>query len=344
MSDKYLIVGLGNPGRKYADTRHNIGFSVIDALAERHHLGVFTGERKALTTDGTINGKRVLLAKPQTYMNLSGEAVRALVDYYNIDLERVIVVHDDLDLPLGTLRLRQSGGHGGQNGIRNIIKHLGTKDFSRLRVGIGRPPGRMSAKDYVLQKFSGDDEILAAQVVDAALDALETWLARGIQVAMSQYNGDISDPGTSADPDPKELLHVAERAHEMSPADPEPLKRLIQLYRQLNQPDDLARAHLELGEIYRNEGNLKGMVYEYEQAAKVRPVLIEVREEIARAYENDLDQPKRAAQTWLKLADYHRKQNAMRAALSAVEEALRLRPGSQNAQQLQMALRDEITQ
>ncbi len=344
MSDKYLIVGLGNPGRNYADTRHNIGFRVIDALAERHHLSVFTSERKALTTDGTINGKRVLLAKPQTFMNLSGEAVRALADYYNIAIERVIVVHDDLDLPLGTLRLRQSGGHGGQNGIRNIIQHLGTKDFSRVRVGIGRPPGRMSAKDYVLQSFSGDDEILAAQVVDAALDALETWLERGIQVAMSHYNGDISDPGTSADPDSKELLHIAERAHELNPSDPEPVKRLIQLYRQLNQPDDLTRAHLELGEIYRKDGNFKGMIYEYEQAAKIRPELIEVREEIARAYENDLDQPKRASQTWLKLAEQHRKENAMRAALGAVEEALRLRPNSQKAQQLQMTLRDDITQ
>jgi tetratricopeptide (TPR) repeat protein len=202
----------------------------------------------------------------------------------------------------------------------------------------------MSAKDYVLQKFSGDDEILAAQVIDAALDAIETWLERGIQVAMSQYNGDISDPGTSADPDPKDLLHVAERAHELNPSDPEPVKRMIQLYRQLNKPDDLARAHLELGEIYREQGNLKGMVYEYEQAVNVHPILIEVREEIARAYENDLDQTKRAAQTWLKLAEYHRKKDNMQQALKAVDEALRLRPNSQKAQQLQMTLRDEITQ
>ena len=116
MSSKYLIVGLGNPGRDYAQTRHNVGFWVVDELAKRHALPAFSSERKALATDGLIKERRVLLVKPQTYMNLSGEAVRSLLDYYKIDTAQLIVVHDDLDLPLGTLRLRQTGGHGGQNG------------------------------------------------------------------------------------------------------------------------------------------------------------------------------------------------------------------------------------
>ncbi|MCA9896488.1 MAG: aminoacyl-tRNA hydrolase, partial [Anaerolineae bacterium] len=150
MSDKYLIVGLGNPGRQYQNTRHNVGFWVVAELARRHNLSSPKSERKSYVLDGTIAGKRVIAAMPQTYMNLSGEAVRALVDFYKIPLENIIVVHDDLDTPLGTLRLRQTGGHGGQNGVRNIILHLGTQEFARVRFGIGRPNGKMTARDYVL--------------------------------------------------------------------------------------------------------------------------------------------------------------------------------------------------
>lgn len=195
MSERYLVVGLGNPGKDYAQTKHNVGFWTIDELARRHGYTFGSkAERKALTSDGLIAGKRVLLAKPQTYMNLSGEAVRQLVDFYKIELENVIVISDDLDLPLGTLRLRKDGSHGGQNGVRSIIQHLGTQNFARVRLGIGRPPGKMPAAAYVLQGFKGDDEITMRQVVDRAASAVEIWLREGIDLAMTRSNGSILEP------------------------------------------------------------------------------------------------------------------------------------------------------
>lgn len=194
MTDFYLIIGLGNPGKEYAETRHNVGFRVVDELARRYGLTFGKKERKAVVASGLILGKKVILAKPQTYMNLSGEAVRALVDFYKVDLPHILVVSDDLDIPLGTLRLRKSGSAGGQGGLKSIIQHVGTTDFNRLRFGIGRPPGRMGAKDYVLQTFRGDDAILAAQVVDRAASAVETWLTDGIELAMTRYNGSVDDP------------------------------------------------------------------------------------------------------------------------------------------------------
>ncbi|MBI5666704.1 MAG: aminoacyl-tRNA hydrolase [Chloroflexi bacterium] len=194
MTDFYLIIGLGNPGKGYADTRHNVGFRVVDELARRYGLTFGRKERKAVVASGVILGKRAILAKPQTYMNLSGEAVRALVDFYKVELSRLLVISDDLDIPLGTLRLRKSGSAGGQGGLKNIIQHLGTQDFNRLRFGIGRPPGRMQPKDYVLQAFKGDDVILAAQMVDRAASAVEVWLTEGIEIAMTRYNGSVDEP------------------------------------------------------------------------------------------------------------------------------------------------------
>ncbi len=194
MTDWHLIIGLGNPGREYDDTRHNVGFRVVDELARRHQLTFGKKERKAVAATGVILGKKVILAKPQTYMNLSGEAVRALADFYKVELARILVIADDLDIPPGTVRLRKSGSAGGQGGMKNIIQHLGTQDFSRLRFGIGRPPGKMQAKDYVLGVFKGDEAILAAQMVDRAADAVETWLREGIEIAMTRHNGSIDDP------------------------------------------------------------------------------------------------------------------------------------------------------
>ena len=198
---KHLIVGLGNPGAKYAKTRHNVGFWVVDDLARRHGFGGERSEKRALARDGSIHGARVKLAKPQTYMNRSGESVRALLDFYDISLERLLVIHDDLDTPFGSIRLRKSGGHGGQNGLRSIIQHLGSRDFARLRFGIGRPPGRMSPVDFVLQPFKGDAAIQADEVVGRAADAVECWLVDGIEVAMSRFNGDGSpaNPAPTAD-------------------------------------------------------------------------------------------------------------------------------------------------
>ncbi|MBA3868269.1 MAG: aminoacyl-tRNA hydrolase [Chloroflexota bacterium] len=204
MTDWYLIVGLGNPGKEYEDTRHNVGFRVADELARRYSLAFGKTERKAQAASGTIKDKKVILAKPQTFMNLSGEAVRSLVDFYKVELDHILVVADDLDIPLGTVRLRQSGGAGGQNGIKNIIQHLGTPDFNRLRFGIGRPPGKMQARDYVLGPFKGEDAILASQVIDRAADAVETWLTEGIDLAMTRHNGNIDEPKPTPAKAPRE--------------------------------------------------------------------------------------------------------------------------------------------
>lgn len=191
MTDRYLIVGLGNPGRKYSRNRHNTGFMTIDRAAERHGIRFGKLQSKAAVATGRMAGRNVLLAKPQGYMNNSGQPVRSLVDFYKIPVDRLIVVYDDLDLPSGTVRLRPEGGSGGQNGMRDVIQHLGTREFARLRMGIGRPPGRMDPVDYVLQDFSKDEWEVMQVALDTAVDALETWLADGIQLAMSRYNGPV---------------------------------------------------------------------------------------------------------------------------------------------------------
>jgi len=210
MTDWYLIVGLGNPGKDYEDTRHNVGFRVMDELARRYELTFGKTERKAQVASGTIKNKKVILAKPQTYMNLSGEAVRSLVDFYKVEVTNILIVADDLDIPLGTVRLRQSGSAGGQNGIKSVIQHLGTQDFNRLRFGIGRPPGKMQAKDHVLSAFKGDDAILASQVIDRASDAVETWLTDGIELAMTRHNGDIDQPKATPKPATREKRKTLE--------------------------------------------------------------------------------------------------------------------------------------
>ena len=193
MTNKYLIVGLGNPGKKYANTRHNVGFWTIDEIARRWNITGEKSERRAVTLDGVIRDKRVLLAKPQTYMNNSGQAVRALADFYKIDVENTIIIYDDLDTPFGTLRLRLKGSAGGQKGMKSVIQHLGTSEISRVRIGIGRPPGRMDPAAYVLKPFVGDDEISARIMVDRASDAVETWLKAGIDIAMNKHNGSTED-------------------------------------------------------------------------------------------------------------------------------------------------------
>jgi PTH1 family peptidyl-tRNA hydrolase len=184
----YLIVGLGNPGRKYARNRHNVGFMVVDRLAI--HLGVkFTRmEFKALVAKETYQGKRLILAKPQTFMNDSGKAAGALLNFYKLAHENLLVVYDDVDLPLGVLRLRPAGGSAGQKGMRSIIERLGVETFPRLRVGIGRPPGRMEAADYVLQDFSKAETEILGQLLDFAVEATLTAITQGIDKAMNQFN------------------------------------------------------------------------------------------------------------------------------------------------------------
>ncbi len=191
-----LIVGLGNPGSEYADHRHNIGFQILQALAGMHGLS-FTRHKKARArvAEGQIRGRPVLLAKPQTFMNLSGRSVRRLSHEREIPPDRVLVVCDDLDLPLGRLRIRSKGGSGGQKGLRSIIDSLDSQDFARLRVGIGRPSGGVDPTEYVLQPFADEEKILLAETVHRAVEAVESWLADGIVVTMDRFNR----PPTSAD-------------------------------------------------------------------------------------------------------------------------------------------------
>ncbi len=205
MSERYLIVGLGNPGREYEKTRHNIGFRCVDAIAAAYGISVTRRQAHAFLGDGLIAEQRVLLAKPQTYMNLSGEAVRALVDFYKIPLENLLVISDDMDIPLGTLRIRQKGGAGGQKGLKSIMEHLGTQEFARLRVGIGRPPGRMEPTDYVLQDFESADQILVIETLDRVVKSIDTWLRFGVAIMMTRHNGTAEESARNAGSLPESL-------------------------------------------------------------------------------------------------------------------------------------------
>ena len=187
---EWLVVGLGNPGPKYEWTRHNVGFLVIDQLADRENLPVQRLKHKALTNTALIGGKPVLLMKPTTYMNLSGEAVRQAVDFYKVAPDHVLVVSDDTALAVGRLRIRRGGSAGGHNGLKNIILHLGTDQFPRLRVGVGeKPHPDYDMADWVLGKFQGEDKKAIDQAVKRAADAVECILAEGIDRGMSRFNG-----------------------------------------------------------------------------------------------------------------------------------------------------------
>lgn len=189
--DKFLIVGLGNTGRKYQRNRHNVGFMVVDRLAGLHGISVNRVQNKSLVGNGRIAQQSVILAKPQTMMNLSGDAVGPIANYYNIAPANVLVIYDELDLPFGTIRLREKGGAGGHNGMKSIINHLGN-DFPRLRLGIGRPPGRMPPAAYVLQDFGKDDAPVVVELIDTAVQAVTTFLTDGIDLAMSRHNKNIN--------------------------------------------------------------------------------------------------------------------------------------------------------
>lgn len=193
MSNIKLIVGLGNPGPRYARNRHNIGFQCIDLLARRHHVEMNRIQLRAAVGDGWVSRRderrKMILAKPLTYMNASGEAIGPLMRFYQLEPDDLIVVHDDIDLAAATLRLRRNGGSGGQNGIKSIIQHVGSQDFHRVRVGIGRPPGRMDPADYVLQDFAPAEEESIAVLREKVCDALECWMFEGIDAAMNHFNG-----------------------------------------------------------------------------------------------------------------------------------------------------------
>ena len=185
---QFIIVGLGNPGRAYRETRHNIGFTLVNHLAERLGVEFTRMESNSLVTKGTYAGHQLILAKPITYMNLSGQAVRSLVRFYKIPLDKLLICYDDVDLPLGTLRMRPDGGAGGHKGMQSIIEQLGNQGFPRLRIGIGRPPGRKTAASYVLDDFSPDETEFLQVILDRAVDAVLTFVTDGIDTAMNQYN------------------------------------------------------------------------------------------------------------------------------------------------------------
>ena len=187
----YLLVGLGNPGREYKDTRHNFGFMLIDRIAVRLNARGLKVQSKAIVTTATYEDRKLILAKPQTYMNLSGQSVQGLVHFYKIPLTNVMVLSDDLDIPFGTIRIRAAGGPGGQRGLSSVIESLGTKDFPRLRLGIGRPPGRMDPANFILQNFSRDEMKSISEVLDAAADAVLEFVKNGLNAAMNKFNGSI---------------------------------------------------------------------------------------------------------------------------------------------------------
>ncbi len=194
LPQKFLIVGLGNPGRRYQKNRHNIGFMVLDRLAAAWQIELNRVQQKAIVGDGRFQDHTLILAKPQTFMNLSGDSVGPLARYYRIPAQNVLVIYDELDLPLGTIRLRGQGGAGGHNGMRSIIQHLGD-DFPRLRLGIGRPPGRMPPAAYVLQNFDKEEQLLVAEIIEEAAQAVTTFLTDGLDLAMSRHNQNLAATG-----------------------------------------------------------------------------------------------------------------------------------------------------
>ena len=187
----YLLIGLGNPGREYRDNRHNVGFMLIDRLAVRLDAHGMKVQSKAIVTTASYQERRLILAKPQTYMNLSGNSAQGLLNFYKMPMENMLIAHDDLDIPFGTLRIRPKGGPGGQGGMASTIEKLGTNGFARLRIGIGRPPGRMDPAAYVLQDFSRDEMRVLSEIIDRAADAALEFVMNGVNAAMNKYNGSI---------------------------------------------------------------------------------------------------------------------------------------------------------
>ena len=185
----YIIAGLGNHTREYEKTRHNVGFEVIDVLADMLGTTVEEKKFKGCYGRGIIGGEKVLLLKPQTFMNLSGESIRAASDFYKVDPEHIIIIYDDISLDVGQLRIRKKGSAGGHNGIKNIIAHLGTQEFPRIKVGVGDKPKKMDLADYVLSRFSKEDRAAMEDAFKEAAKAVEVMITEGMDTAMNQFNG-----------------------------------------------------------------------------------------------------------------------------------------------------------
>ena len=186
----YLIAGLGNPGKDYQNNRHNVGFMAINVIAKELGFSNIKVKSKSVVLEGKWNNKKVILVKPQTFMNLSGTAVSSLVRFYKVELENLIVIHDDLDLPSLSIRLRPGGGAAGQKGIASIIQQLGSQQFNRVRIGIGRPSGRMDPADYVLQNFSKQEEKELSFLLETVTKAVIMIMESGIEIAMNKFNGE----------------------------------------------------------------------------------------------------------------------------------------------------------
>lgn len=184
----YIIAGLGNPTKEYAGTRHNVGFRVIDELADKLNVDVSEKKHRALCARGVIGGEKVILLKPQTFMNLSGESIRAAADYYKVEPEQVLILYDDVSLPPGQLRIRTKGSAGGHNGIKSIISHLGTQEFPRIRVGVGEKPRGMDLADYVLGRFSKEEAPLMEDAFKEAAEAVCLFITDGADAAMNHFN------------------------------------------------------------------------------------------------------------------------------------------------------------
>jgi PTH1 family peptidyl-tRNA hydrolase len=195
----FLIVGLGNPGREYSETRHNIGFRIADSLAKTLGVRFSRQQNHAFVASATRAGAKLILAKPQTFMNLSGQSVAALVRFYKIAPADLLVCCDDIDLPFGTIRMRASGGSAGQRGMQSILDSLGTKDVPRLRFGVGRPPGKMDAADYVLRTFESFEVETVPFAVDKAVQAVLSFFDDGLSVAMDRYNSPLAEASSKED-------------------------------------------------------------------------------------------------------------------------------------------------
>lgn len=190
----FIIAGLGNPKKEYDNTRHNIGFAMIDALADKYAVSVMDIRNKAMTGKGIINGHKAILAKPLTFMNLSGESIRPLADYYKIDVPtELIVVSDDISLPPGQIRIRKRGSAGGHNGLKNIIGQLGSEEFQRIRIGVGEKPKGYDLADYVLGRFSKEEQPFMKEGIEKAVEALEMMLDGNVDGAMNKFNRKVSD-------------------------------------------------------------------------------------------------------------------------------------------------------
>ena len=187
-TERWLIAGLGNPGSEYEGNRHNCGFMVADVLADRIGARFKRDRSRARVAAGRLAGYPVTLAKPQTFMNASGRPVAALRTFYKIPVEHIVVIHDELDIPFGTIRIKQGGGDNGHNGLRSVTAALGTRDYLRVRVGIGRPPGRMDPADYVLHDFSAAERKALPEVLERSADAVEVLLQRGLAAAQNEFH------------------------------------------------------------------------------------------------------------------------------------------------------------